>query len=98
MTAKLPVTTPLSSNPHKLSVQVDKVDALQHVPVKINRNFLNFPLARDTRTKAQWFQASKTGRWMADLPGEGRETHRIRLILPANVHQDDRRCPNALDL
>ena len=40
-----------------------------HVPVKLNRNFLNFPLARDQRTKAEWFQDSKTGNWAADLPG-----------------------------
>jgi hypothetical protein len=71
---------------------------LEPVPVKINRNFLNFPLARDTRTKVEWFQESKTGRWLADLPGEGRETHRIRLILPAKAPENMRRCPSALDM
>jgi hypothetical protein len=72
--------------------------ALQRVPVKINRNLMHFPLARDTRAKADWFQGIKTGRWMADLPGEGRESHRIRLILPTNASARMRRCPSALDM
>ena len=72
--------------------------ALERVPVKLNRNFLNFPLARDTRAKANWFQGSKTGRWLADLPGEGRKSHRIRLILPAKAEEEMRRCPSALDM
>ena len=71
---------------------------LERVPVKLNRNFLNFPLARDTRAKANWFQGSKTGRWLADLPGEGRKSHRIRLILPAKAEKEMRRCPSALDM
>ena len=72
--------------------------ALQRVPVKINRNLMHFPLARDARAKVGWFQGIKTGRWMADLPGEGRESHRIRLILPANASARMRRCPSALDM
>ena len=71
---------------------------LERVPVKLNRNFLNFPLARDTRAKANWFQGSRTGRWSADLPGEGRESHRIRLILRAKADEEMRRCPSALDM
>lgn len=69
-----------------------------HVPVKLNRNFLNFPLARDQRTKAEWFQDSKTGNWAADLPGEGRDIRRIRLMLPATASAPMRRCPSALDI
>jgi hypothetical protein len=76
----------------------NRLRALERVPVKLNRNFLNFPLARDTRAKAEWFQGSKTGCWMADLPGEGRDSHRIRLILPAKASEDMRRCPSALDM
>ena len=38
------------------------------VPVRINRNFMNYPLARDTRAQANWFCGDETGRWMADLP------------------------------
>jgi hypothetical protein len=75
-----------------------KAHAIERVPVKINRNLLNFPLARDGRAKVEWFQGSNTGRWMADLPGEGRESHRIRLILPANARARMRRCPSALDM
>jgi hypothetical protein len=71
------------------SAQADPADSKapvpERVPVKLNRNFLNFPLARDTRAKADWVQESKTGRWMADLPGEGRDSHRIRLILRAKA-------------
>jgi hypothetical protein len=66
--------------------------------VKLNRNFLNFPLARDTRAKADWVQESKTGRWMADLPGEGRDSHRIRLILRVKAGEEWRHCPSALDM
>src|SRR5262249_12886298 len=71
---------------------------LRRVPVKINRNLMNFPLARDARTQARWFQGSKTGQWMAYQPGEGRKTHRIRLIMPANARVRMRRCPSALDM
>jgi hypothetical protein len=70
----------------------------ERVPVKLNRNFLNFPLARDTRVKVDWVQESKTGRWIADLPGEGRDTHRIRLILRAKADKEWRHCPSALDM
>jgi hypothetical protein len=76
----------------------DRKGALQRVGVKINRNLMHFPLARDVRTKAVWSQCSETGGWMADLPGEGRKTHRIRLILPANTLAQARRCPSALDM
>jgi hypothetical protein len=44
--------------------------ALQRAPVEINRNLMHFPLARDARAKVDWFQGVKTGRRMADLPGE----------------------------
>jgi hypothetical protein len=65
--------------------------------VKINRNLMNFPLARDARAKVEWFQG-KTGRWLADLPGEGRQSHRIRLIMPSGTRARMRRCPSALDM
>ena len=68
------------------------------VPVRINRNFMNYPLARDARAQANWFRGGKTGRWMADLPGEERDTHRIRLILPADAPVSLRHCPSALDM
>lgn len=80
------------------SHRLNATDLHRRVPVKINRNFLNFPLARDTRTKADWFEDSQTGRWMADLPGEGRDTHRIQLILSAKADEECRRCPSALDM
>jgi hypothetical protein len=80
------------------SSKLNKANALRRVPVKINRNLMNFPLARDARAKVEWFQGSKTGRWMAYLPGEGRKTHRIRLIVPANARARMRRCPSALDM
>jgi hypothetical protein len=82
-----------SDDPQKVPVRVP-----ERVPVKLNRNFLNFPLARETRAKASWFQGSETGVWLADLPGEGRESRRIRLILPAKAEEEMRRCPSALDM
>ena len=68
------------------------------VPVRINRNLMNYPLARDARAQANWFCGGKTGRWMADLPGEERNTHRIRLILPADAPVSLRHCPSARDM
>src|SRR5262245_7893210 len=59
---------------------------------------MNYPLARDARAQANWFRGGKTGRWMADLPGEERDTHRIRLILPADAPVSLRHCPSALDM
>jgi hypothetical protein len=82
----------------KWSSKLNKADALRRVPVKINRNMMNFPLARDVRAKPEWFQGSKTGHWIADLPGEGRESHRIRLIMPSNTRARRRQCPSALDM
>ena len=59
---------------------------------------MGYPLARDARAQANWFRGGKTGRLMADLPGEGRDTHRIRLILPADAPASSRHCPTALDM
>lgn len=86
------------SSPELPQVPADsKTRVLERVPVKLNRNFLNFPLARDTRAQAKWAQ-SKTGGWMADLPGEGRGTHRIQLIMRAKPNKEFARCPSALDM
>src|SRR4051812_14856261 len=46
---------------------------------------MNFPLARDTRAQVDWYRGVNTGRWIAYLPGEGREKYRIRLSWPADA-------------
>jgi hypothetical protein len=57
----------------------------------VNKNLLNYPLARDTRVKLEWHENKKTGRYWAYLPGD----ERIKLSFPADA---DRRCPNGLDI
>jgi hypothetical protein len=57
----------------------------------VNKNLLNYPLARDTRVKLEWHKNKKTGRYWAYLPGDDR----IKLSFPADA---DRRCPNGLDI
>jgi len=66
--------------------------------VKLNRNFMNYPLARDLRTKTLWYPRGKTGRWFAELPGD----NRITLIMPSDVskkrHKQRAHAPTALDM
>ena len=54
----------------------------------LNRNLCNYPLARDPRVRARWRRSARTGRWLCDLPGDGR----IQFRLPADSKQ--RRCPS----
>lgn len=60
----------------------------------VSRNFANYPLARDSHVRPHWWKSQKTGRWLADLPGNSR----IRLILPREVEEHIRRCPTGLDM
>src|SRR5262245_23746494 len=55
--------------------------------VRLNRNLLNYPLARDVRTTVQWRNSPKTGRWLAALPQE----QRVLVILPADTPACERR-------
>jgi hypothetical protein len=67
-------------------------------PVRANRNFLNYPLARGIRTKANWQWDAATKHWVAHLPGnKPSPAHNIiRLVLPQHV--DQKRCPTAIDI
>jgi hypothetical protein len=53
----------------------------QPVPLRLNRNFMNYPLARDARVITHWRKSKKTGEFITRLPGEDR----ILLILPATT-------------
>ncbi len=62
--------------------------------VQVNRNFCNFPLARDGRVRAEWRRSKKTGRMWCEVPGE----RRIRLRLDADADVDLRRLPTGFDV
>ena len=61
---------------------------------QVDRNLMNYPLARDPRVKASWSKSSKTGRWFCDLPGD----KRIRLWLAHGAHARLKRLPSAFDV
>ena len=61
--------------------------------VKINRNFLNYPLAQDPRKRAKWGR-NAAGDWTAPLPSDPR----IQLTLYKGLCPDLVRCPSALDI
>ena len=61
---------------------------------QVDRNLMNYPLARDLRVKASWSKSSKTGRWFCDLPGD----KRIRLWLAHGAHARLKRLPSAFDV
>ena len=58
----------------------------------INKNLLNYPLARSTRVHADWRRSKKTGRWLCDLPGDDR----IQVRLPSDF--DRPRVPTGFDM
>ena len=60
---------------------------------QVNRNLMNFPLARVSTVPASWSK-SKTGCWFCDLPGEDR----IRLSLAHGADARLRRLPSAFDV
>ena len=62
--------------------------------VRINKNFCNYPLARDPRVKLHWRRHTDSRRWYARLPGD----ERITLWFPADGAARYRRCPSAFDM
>jgi len=61
----------------------------------VNKNFMNYPLARDRREQRwQWCKSSKSGRWIGRLPDDDRISYR----LPANAKARLRRCPTPFDV
>jgi hypothetical protein len=70
---------------------VDVISEKKARPLRLNRNLMNFPLARPVRTRVPWKYSKRKSRWWADLPGE----NRIRLRFPRNA---PRRAPTDLDM
>jgi hypothetical protein len=68
----------------------DGASTIEWVFALINRNLMNYPLARDRRLKLNW--QSGDGGWLCDL------TDNIQLQLPATIAAECRVCPNALDM
>jgi len=61
---------------------------------QVDRNLMNYPLARDPRVKASWSKSLKTGRWFCVLPGD----KRIRLWLAQGAPARLKRLPSAFDV
>ena len=60
---------------------------------QVNRNLLNYPLARNSRVRASWSK-SNTGRWFCDLPGD----KRIRFWLAHGADVRLKRLPTEFDV
>jgi hypothetical protein len=61
------------------------------LPLRLNKNFENYPLARDIRTAMDW--SEDTGRLVATLPQEDL----ILLILPADAPDDVQHAPSGFN-
>jgi hypothetical protein len=62
--------------------------------VQINRNFCNFPIARDRRAKVRWRKSKDRTLWVADLPGDAR----IRLIYRSDTAAENLLCPDGFGM
>jgi hypothetical protein len=62
------------------------------LPLRLNRNLMNFPLARSARTLPDWRKDGAA--WFCDLPGE----KRIELNLARGAPAALRRCPTGFDM
>jgi hypothetical protein len=62
--------------------------------VQVNKNFTNFPLARDRRSRVDWHRSPQRRYWWCYLPG----TKRVILRLPSTLNHTHRRCPTAFDM
>ncbi|MDO9411983.1 MAG: hypothetical protein Q7T81_05340 [Pseudolabrys sp.] len=60
----------------------------------INRNFCNFPMARDARLEIDWRRSEKTGVWLLDLPGD----RSLQYRLPEHTPKRLLRWPTAFDV
>ncbi len=60
--------------------------------LRLNRNFMNYPLARSMRTRPNW-QKDKDG-WWCTLPGDDH----IELRLPETSRPTLQRCPSGFDM
>jgi hypothetical protein len=62
------------------------------LPLRLNKNFMNYPLARDVRTAMEWEE--KSDQLVATLPREDL----IQLSLPANAPDYLRHAPSGFDM
>src|ERR1700722_9533074 len=62
---------------------------------RINKQLMNYPLARDPRTHQHWRRSEPTGKWWrCELPGD----ERIEFQLRGDIKDRLRRCPTPLDV
>jgi hypothetical protein len=64
------------------------------IPLRLNRNLMNFPLARSARTVLNWNLVK--GEWTAELY-RARKGGSIDLLLPGDTPAAERRCPLGFD-
>jgi hypothetical protein len=62
--------------------------------LRLNRNFMNYPLARDTRQQVVWGRGKDSKRWQANLPGE----NNIQLWFAADTPEAEVRLPSGFDM
>jgi hypothetical protein len=78
-----------NGKPETRAVETSDIPFLQ-----LNKNFSNYPLARDARVSLAWRKSERTGRWLADLPGNPR----IQLRLPEDVDERLKRPLTGFDM
>src|SRR5262245_44559544 len=65
---------------------------LKHATALVNKNFCNFPLARDPRVKVKWNDGRKF--WWVRLPSD----EDITLYFPLSTPEEECKGPNAFDM
>ena len=64
----------------------------KRIPLRLNRNLMNYPLARSARTPTRWEKIGDD--WVATLPGDDR----IELYLTKETPEKERRAPTGFDM
>jgi hypothetical protein len=74
--------------------EVEPQPKAERLAAKLNKNFLNFPLARDPRTETNFRRDPDTELMWINLPGE----RNIGIAIPIGQSPEFYRAPNALDI
>jgi hypothetical protein len=62
--------------------------------VQINKNLMNYPLARDPHVRAKWTYSKKRKLWWCEVPGQPK----LRLRLSKDTPEAARRLPSGFDM
>lgn len=72
-------------NPPKSDCQAEDVKLTKRGSLKVNKNFLNAPFARDARASSEWRWSEKLNRWLCDMRGNSD----IQLRLPRKAKRSN---------